>query len=81
MTCLFQIRSKRQIHTFNQGLFFFFFFWTKIYFFTELPSSYGLELLPLNTAFGACPLFEVIIVPRNGKLQITVYQKEINTLD
>lgn len=34
----------------------------------------------MEPPFGNCPLFEVIIVPKNGKLHVTVYQKEINTL-
>lgn len=30
---------------------------------------------------GDCPLFEAIIVPKNRKLHISVYQKEINSLN
>ena len=50
------------------------------YFLTELPSSYGGKPLPLSTVFGNCSLFEVMVVPKTGKLHITVYQNEINTL-
>ena len=41
-----------------------------------LQSSYGGEPVPLNTVFGNCPLFEVIIVPKNGKLHILFIKRK-----